>query len=95
MVVGFGIITFRLRDCRSLKSKRKVVKSTVSRLRNNFNVSVAEVGSNDVYQKAEIGFTIVGNNRMVINSRIDKIINYADGLGLAEIIGTEMEIMNL
>ncbi len=95
MVVGFGIITFRLRDCRSLKSKRKVVKSTISRLRNNFNVSVAEVGSNDVYQKAEIGFTIVGNNRMVINSRIDKIINYADKLGLAEIIDTEMEIMNL
>ena len=95
MVVGFGIITFRLRDCRSLKSKRKVVKSTVSRLRNNFNVSVAEVGSNDVYQKAEIGFTIVGNNRMIINSGIDKIISCADKLGLAEIIDTEMEIMNL
>jgi len=95
MVVGLGIITFRLHDCRSLKGKRKVVKSIVSRLRNNFNVSAAEVGANDIYQRAEIGFALVGNNRKVINSKIDKIFNLAEELGLAEIIDTEMEIINL
>jgi uncharacterized protein YlxP (DUF503 family) len=95
MVVGFGIITFRLHECRSLKGKRKVIKSIISRLRNNFNASVAEVGSNDVYQRAEIGFSMVGNNKSVINSKIDKIVNLADDLGLAEIIDTEMEIMHI
>ena len=95
MVVGIGIITFRLHDCRSLKSKRKIVKSIIARIRNNFIVSVAEVGSNDIHQKAEIGFAIVGNNRAVINSCIDKIFNLADRTGLAEIIDTEMEIINL
>jgi uncharacterized protein len=95
MVAGFGIITFRLHDCRSLKGKRKVVKSVISRLRNNFNVSVAEVGSNDIYQKAIIGFALVGNNRKVINSKIDKIFNLADELNLAEIVDSEMEIINL
>ena len=95
MVVGSGIITFRLHDCRSLKSKRKIVKSIISRLRNNFNVSVAEIGSNDIYQKAVIGFALVGNNRKVINSKIDKIFNFADELNLAEIIDSEMEIINL
>ena len=95
MVVGLGIITFRLHDCRSLKGKRKVVKSIVSRLRNNFNVSAAEVGANDIYQRAEIGFALVGNDRKVINSKIDKIFNLADELGLAEIIDSEMEIINL
>ena len=95
MVVGLGIITFRLHDCRSLKGKRKVVKSIISRLRNNFNVSAAEVGANDIYQRAEIGFALVGNNRKVINSKIDKIFNLADELGLAEIIDSEMEIINL
>ncbi len=95
MVAGLGIITFRLHDCHSLKGKRKIVKSIISRLRNNFNASVAEVGSNDIYQKAVIGFALVGNNRKVINSKIDKIFNFADELNLAEIIDSEMEIINL
>ncbi len=95
MVTGLGVITFRLHDCRSLKGKRKIVKSIIARLRNNFNVSVAEVGSNDVYQRAVIGFALVGNNRMVVNSKIDKIFNLVDELNLAEIIGSEMEIINI
>ena len=95
MVTGFGTITFRLHDCRSLKGKRKIVKSIISRLRNNFNVSVAEVGSNEIYQKAVIGFSLVGNDRKVINSKIDKIFNLAEELNLAEIIDSEMEIINL
>ena len=95
MVVGTGIITLRLHDCRSLKAKRKVVKSMIGRLRNNFNLSMAEVGSNDIYQKAEIGFSLVGNNKALVNSKIDKIFNMADDLGLAEIIDTEMEIIHL
>ena len=95
MVVGIGIITFRLHDCRSLKGKRKVIKSIISRMRNNFNASVAEVGSNDIHQRAEIGFSLVGNDKTLINSKIDKIFNMVDGLGLAEIIDTEMEIISL
>ena len=95
MIVGTGIITLRLHDCRSLKGKRKVVKSMINKLRNNFNASVAEIGSNDVYQRAEIGFSLVGNNQALINSKIDKIFNMADDLGLAEIIDTEMEIIHL
>jgi len=95
MVVGLGTITFRLHDCRSLKGKRKIVKSIISRLRNNFNASVAEVESNDIYQKAVIGFSLVGNNRKVINSKIDKMFNLAEELNLAEIIDSEMEIINL
>ena len=95
MVVGIGNITFRLHECRSLKSKRKIVKSITNRLRNRFNVSVAEVGFNDVYQRAEIGFALVGNSRRTINSKIDKLFNLVDALGLAEIVDTEMEIINL
>jgi uncharacterized protein YlxP (DUF503 family) len=95
MVVGIGSITFRLHDCHSLKGKRGVVRSIVSRLRNAFNASVAEVGSNDVHQRAEIGFSMVGNNRQVINSKMDKMVNMAEDLGLAELIDTEFEIINV
>lgn len=64
-------------------------------MRNNFNVSVAEVGSNDNHQRAVIGFALIGNDRMVINSKIDKLFNLADEFKLAEIIDSEMEIINL
>ncbi len=95
MVVGVGIIRFRLHDCHSLKGKRKIVKAIIARLRNNFNASVAETDYNDAHQQAEIGFTLAGNDRMLINSKIDKMFNLAEEMGLAEMIDTEMEIINL
>ncbi len=95
MVIGLGVITFRLHGCRSLKEKRKIVKSIISFLRNNYNASVAEVDLNDVHQRAMIGLALAGNDRMVINSRLDKIFNKVDSLGIAEIIDTNMEIINL
>jgi uncharacterized protein YlxP (DUF503 family) len=95
MVVGMGVLVFRLHACRSLKSKRSVVKSIIAKIRNHFNASVAEVGANDVYQRAEIGFTMAGSDHQVINAKIDKVINFVEELGLAELIGTEIEILHL
>jgi uncharacterized protein len=95
MVIGIGMITLRLHECRSLKEKRKIIKAIIARLRNNFNASISEVGLNDVHQRAEIGFSIVGNNRQVVNAKIDKLFNMAEELRLAEIIDTEMEIINI
>lgn len=95
MVVGIGIITFRIHECHSLKSKRKIVKSIIAHIRNSFNASVAEVDANDVHQRAVIGFALVGNDPSLINSKIDKIFNLTDDLGLAEIIDTELEIIHI
>jgi uncharacterized protein YlxP (DUF503 family) len=95
MVVGVGMITFRLHDCRSLKSKRKIVKSVIGKMRSRFNLSAAETGANDIYQRAEIGFALVGNSAPLINSKIDKVFNMVDDLGLAEIVDTEMEILHI
>lgn len=95
MVVGMGMITFRLHECRSLKSKRKIVKSVIGKMRSRFNLSAAETGANDVYQRAEIGFALVGNSAPVINSKIDKIFNMVDNLGVAEMVDTEMEIIHV
>jgi len=95
MVVGVGIITFRLHECRSLKSKRKIVKSVIGKMRSHFNLSAAETGANDIYQRAEIGFALVGNSAPLVNSKIDKVFNMVDDLGLAEITDTEMEIIHI
>ena len=95
MVVGIGTMVLRIHDCRSLKAKRKVVKAYISRIRNHFNASVAETGANDIYQRAEIGVSLIGNNRSVINAKLDKVFNLADDIGMAELIETDMEIISL
>ena len=95
MVVGIGIVTFRIHGCRSLKEKRSIVKSLVRQVQNNFNLSVAEVGAHDIYQKAEIGFSLVGTDQRVINSKSDKILNWWDNMGLAEIIDSDLEIIHV
>ncbi len=95
MVVGICILRFRIHDCRSLKAKRRVVKSIIQQVRNKFNASVAEVGANDVYHRAEIGVTMAGSDTKVINAKLDKMINMVDDLNLAELMDTEMEIIHL
>ncbi len=94
MVVGIGTIVLRLHGNNSLKGKRKVVKSIVGRLQNNFNASVAEVGANNSHQRAEIGLAFVGNNRRVINSKLDKALNLIETMQLAEVIDRDIEIVN-
>jgi len=95
MVVGIGVIIFRLHDCRSLKSKRKIVRAIIGRMRSRFNLSAAETGANDIHQRAEVGFALVGNSAPLINSKIDKVFNMVDAMGLAEILDTEMEIIHI
>ena len=95
MVVGMLKLTLRIHDTQSLKEKRKVVKSVIARIRNKFNVSIAEVGSNDKWQIAELGICTVGNDRRFINSTIDNIISYLDSIYIGEIIHSDIEILNV
>ncbi len=95
MVVGVGLMTFRIHQCGSLKEKRRVVKAIVARIRNHFNASVAEVADNDIYQRAVIGVSLVGGDRRLINAKLDKLFNFAEDLGLAEMIDNELEIISL
>ena len=95
MVVGTLKITFHLTDNRSLKGKRKVVRSMVDRIKTRFNVSIAEVGSNDKWQRIELGVCAVGNDRRHIDSSLNHILGFLESLYLAQIINTEIEILNI
>jgi uncharacterized protein YlxP (DUF503 family) len=95
MVVGSLKIEFRLTDNRSLKGKRKVVRSMVDKVKSRFNVSIAEVGSNDKWQKIELGISAVGNDRRHIDSSLNHILGFLESLYLAQIVHTEMEIFNV
>jgi hypothetical protein len=83
-----------LHDNRSLKGKRKVVKSMVDRVKNRFNVSVAEVGSNDLWQRIELGICTVANDRRHVDSSLNNVLMFLDSLQLAEIVDSAVEIVN-
>ncbi len=95
MVIGYGVLVLRISQAHSLKEKRKVVKSVVGRIRSNFNASVAETGDNDMHQRAEVGFALVGNDQRLLNSKMDRITNLVESMGVCEVIDSEMEIMHL
>jgi uncharacterized protein len=95
MVVGCGRIRLRLFEVHSLKAKRSIVRSTVARIQNQFQAAAAETGLNNSHEWAEIGFAVVGNDAALVNSRVDKIFNYVDAMGLAMIADTHMEIIHL
>lgn len=95
MVVGIMKIFLRVHDNRSLKGKRKIVKSMVDKVKHKFNVSIAEVGSNDKWQKIELGISTVGNDRRHIDASLNNILAYMESLYLAEIVDSNIEIINV
>jgi uncharacterized protein YlxP (DUF503 family) len=95
MVVGTLKIDFYLAHNRSLKGKRKVLRSMVDKVKSRFNVSIAEVGSNDMWQKIELGISAVGNDRRHIDSTLSHVLGFLESLYLAQIVNTETEIFNI
>jgi uncharacterized protein YlxP (DUF503 family) len=95
MVVGTIIIELHLHDNHSLKGKRKIVRSMVDKVKHKFNVAIAEVGSNDKWQKIELGVSTVGNDRRHIDSSLAEVLSFLESLYLAEIINTKIEILNI
>ncbi len=93
MTVGVALVTFRLHEVHSLKEKRSIVKSLVEKSRNRFNVSVSEVADQDLHQKASIGIAVIGNDGRVLNSVLDRIIDFMETLGLAELVSREIELI--
>ena len=92
MVVGTGVIDVRIFGCGSLKEKRGVLSRILRRTQNEFNVSIAEVGDNDQWKKARVGFCVVGNDKAYINAKVDHILRFVDQLGVAEVVRTRIEI---
>ena len=94
MHVGVCRVTLRLPGNRSLKGKRRLVNSLSSRLRQRFNVSVAEVEDNELWQLATIGISCVSNSSRHIDEMLEKVLSHIEerGEGL-EIIDLEREAM--
>jgi hypothetical protein len=94
MVVGVCHLDIIVPEECSLKGKRKVIKSLMARVRDKFNVSIAEVGGYDLWQRTNIGICVVGNDRRFINTSLDKVIDFVEALGAIEVIRSNMEFVH-
>jgi uncharacterized protein YlxP (DUF503 family) len=66
-------IDLHLPECRSLKAKRAVLRPVVEGLRSRFRVSVAEVGDQDLWQRARVGVAVVGGTESHVRDVMDEI----------------------
>ena len=94
MNVGICKISVRLPENSSLKGKRQVLKSITSRIRNKFNVSVAEVDDQEQWQLATIGICCVSNDRRYTNRVLSKVVEFVVNSRFdVEILDYEIEIL--
>ena len=93
MFVGVCRITLRLPENSSLKDKRQVVQSVTKRLRNKFNVAVAEVADNDTWQIATLGISCVSNDARHAREVLDHVVAFVQQQRLdAELLESEIEV---
>lgn len=94
MPVAVAMVEISIPFAHSLKDKRHVVKSIIARLRNRFNVSVAEMEYMDIWQRTVLGIACISNDGKVANSEIDKAINYIEsGEGEYLVVNIEVQIL--
>ena len=94
--MALGSLTVRLlvRESRSLKDKRQVVRSILDRIRGGFNVSAAEIDSHDDVKVATLGFAVVAGESVAARAVLNEIAEALRKHPIAEYLGSEISIGN-
>lgn len=93
MTVGIARLTLFLPEAHSLKEKRMVLRRVKDRARQKFNLAIAEVGDNDVWQRALLGVAVLGSGRRFVESALDEVVRFVRGE--AEVTNVEREIQTM
>ena len=93
MIVGLCTIELYIPDGHSLKAKRQILLSLKDRLRNKFNLSVAEVGDQELWQKAVLGIACVANEGAYVNKVLDQAINLIRSVPTIELVRSKIELL--
>jgi uncharacterized protein YlxP (DUF503 family) len=91
--VGILQAEFLLRGSHSLKDRRRVVRSLKDRARHRFNISVAEVGELDLWQRATLGVALVGNERPFVEKSLEEVLRLFRGVPDAELIDHQIDLL--
>ncbi len=95
MFVGVLRLTLHLPDPGSLKSKRHLLRSAIDRVKAKFNVSIAEVAENDLWQRSVVGVAAVGNDHAFVNESLDKVADFVASMhgGQIQVTARDIEIV--
>lgn len=93
MVVGLCTLELYIGEADSLKDKRRVLKSILDRVRSRFNVSIAEVGQQDLWQRATIAFACVSNDSGHTNQVINNVVNFIERQGSIQVTDYRVETL--
>jgi len=91
--IGVLRVYFMILDAHSLKEKRMVLRSLKDRLLNKFNISVAEIGSNDKWQVGELGIVTVANDGKHVNSVMDEVKRFIQSNPAIRVIESDVEVI--
>ncbi len=95
MNVGCISIRFFLHGNHSLKGKRRIAKSIKDRVKNKFNISVAEIGDQEVWQNLHLGIVAVGSDTQYLDGLMHQVVEAIDRMNLAEMVDCQVRTMNL
>jgi uncharacterized protein len=93
MTVGLLTMEIMVPASGSLKDKRRAVKGLKDRIRSRFNVSVAEVGETELWQRATIAVACVSNDRPHINGVLDKVVDLTRSVASVELLDYATEFI--
>jgi len=92
MIVGACKVELYIPESNSLKAKRKVIKSLKDRVRKKFNVAIAEVELQNIWQRAVLGVVTVSNDKKHIDATFSRVISFIEHTNLAIIGQYQTEI---
>ncbi len=96
MKTGVCLVRLRLPENGSLKEKRRIVKSLMARTQNKFNVAIAEVDDQELWQAATIGFSCVGNDATFVNDVLYRVLSFIEGTRHdAEVLDYQTELLEV
>ena len=92
MVIGSLSLELDILEAFSLKDKRRVLRSLKDRVKNKFNVSIAEIGEKDIWNRALLAIVNVSDNSAHTDSQLSEVINFVEQIHSVSIISINKEI---
>jgi uncharacterized protein YlxP (DUF503 family) len=95
MVIAYALFDLHLPGCRGLKEKRMIVKSLKSRIRNEFEVSAAEVGAQDLLQRSLLGVAVIGPDQQPLDALLQNVLRFVEDNLAGELLDYRNEFIHV